>query len=292
MKKKYIIIQIITIIGILSIVSLFKILSYRLEIRKNEKILLNYYNLESTYGMTENSVNEIETCKNNSPQEYNITKLVDYYLEQLKSANDNKEIELIKESFYVNNNYYRQYGKNFTKYISDYKVDIDLLVEELKTILYYKGDNWFIPINASDRIELPYGYYLEYSVKGMFEKLNKVKRIQNVHLIDMFIISNKSENSKSKTYNISIDYIDNNDTKQNVIGMATYNYDNKLWNTSLYNLYYKLKKAEIRLCHHAYDKEREEVKKRIEKEMEEMQRQKLEYEENLSIEERYFNPVF
>ena len=73
MKKKYIIIQIITIIGILSIVSLFKILSYRLEIRKNEKILLNYYNLESTYGMTENSVNEIETCKNNSPQEYNIT---------------------------------------------------------------------------------------------------------------------------------------------------------------------------------------------------------------------------
>ena len=292
MKKKYIIALIISIIVISSIISLFNYVTYTLEINKNEKILFKYFNLESTYGMTEESINDIEIYKNNSPQEYNITKLVDYYIEQLKSVTDNKEKQLIQDSFSVNDNRYcRQYGKNFTKYIGDCNLDIKLVVEDLKSILHYKNDNWFIPITANDKIELPYSYYLEYNVKGSFEKLDKVKRIQSVHLIDKFIINN-SEKSKIKTYNINIGYIDNNNIKQDVVGTATYNSDNKLWAANLYNFYYKLKPAEIRLCHHAYDKEREEEEKRINEEMEEILRRQIEHEESLSIEERYFNPVF
>lgn len=294
MKKKYIIIQIIIIIGILSIVSLFKILSYRLTVFKIEKELLSYYNLNQVDSIKDNRI-ELEFYLKEPPSEYNITRLVNYYLSQLYDVKNNKRIDKDMYSYkhlWVQDDkyYYEQFADNYAWYIHNENIDIDYAIRELEKIFIHKNDEWFISVDANEKNDLPYGYYYIY-VKRKFEKLDNVKRVTNVKIIDKIDFDNQK--FKHNPIDIEVTYIDKNNVEQKQKRFVTYDKDTKLWIVGLNHFYFvDDSEAKIRLCHHAYDKEREEEEKRIEKEMEEMQRQKLEYEENLSIEERYFNPVF
>ena len=293
-KKKYIIIPIITIIGILSIISLFKILSYRLTILRVEKELLSYYNLNQVDSIKDNSI-ELEFCLKEPPSEYNITKLVNYYLSQLYDVKNKIKIDKDTYSYkhlWVQDDkyYYEQFADNYAWYIQDENIDIDYAISELEKIFIHKNDEWFISVDTNEKCDLPYGYYFIYD-KRKFKKLDNVKKVTNVKLIDKLDFDNQK--FKETPFHIEVTYIDKKDVEQKQKRFVTYDQDTKLWSVGLNHFYFDDdSEAKIRLCHHAYDKEREEVEKRIEKEMEEMQRQKLEYEENLSIEERYFNPVF
>ena len=292
MKKKYILLPLIIIIGLFVTISLFSSLLYRFKVSRIENMLQKYFNLEIVDGLSDDCREEIEFYKMETPIEYNITKVVDYYLQQLKQANnDNRDEKVTKKQLYVNDNdYYIQYSKNYSGYVYDNNINLNSVKKELKEILIYKDSNWYIDVNSKEIVELPYGYYLSYS-KLKYEKLDNVKKVINVKIIEKIDFDNNKYNKKG--YKIKIKYLDKYNNIQVFNKSANYYFNTKLWGATLQRLYYNFTaKAEIRLCNHQYDREREEEEKRINEEMEEILRQQIEHEESLSIEERYFNPVF
>ena len=293
MKRKIIIILLIMVF-LFGFINLSKYISYRVEVKKNEKILLDYFNLESAYGMSVNSMKQFEYYKQEPPTEYNITKLIDYYISQLndikKGNKRGKNIWENQRLYVTNSPYYKQDGFNYTGYVDENNIDIDFVINELEKRFIYKNGEWFVPLTANSIIELPYGYYVSYN-RGDFEKINKIKRFQNVKILDRFLLENDS-NKAEKFYKIRTDYIDINNVKQSTEGGDVfYNYDLKLWDTNLYNLYFRYHLSNITLHHHTYDKEKEEEEKRMNDIQTEFQEMMQEYEANLSDEERYFNPA-
>ena len=281
MKKKYIIIPIIVVIGILSVVSLFKTLSYKLTVLKIEKDLLSYYNLNKVDSIEDNSV-EFEFYLNEPPSEYNITKLVNYYLSQLCDVKNNKKID--KETYYKENlwvqdkkYYYEQFAHNFSWYIQDENIDIDYATRELERVFIHKNNEWFITVDAVEKCDLPYGYYYVYN-KRQFEKLDNVKKVTNVKFIEKINFDNPE--FKKMHYDIEITYIDKNSIEQKQKRYAIYNKETKLWSAGLNKLYFNDdRKAVIRLCHHTYDYEKEEEESRINEEMAQEQKERREAED-------------
>ena len=274
---------VIVIIGMFLIISLFKIISYRLKVNKIEKKLLSYCNLEPVDGIKKGK--GIEYLTNDSPAEYDITKIVDYYLLQLKSIKEGKVSEKdTNNQLYINdNNYYTQYSKDYTGYVASDNIDVDFAKSELEKIFIHKDKNWFISVNANEKYDLPYEYYITYE-KRQFEKLDNVKKVLSVRFTEK--IDFKLNETNTNSYNVEIIYLDKNNKKQKNERYATYHHDTKLWGVGLNQLYFiNGDKAKITLNNHIYDREREE-KLRIEnEEVAQAQRSLREYENKLEEEE-------
>ena len=248
MNKKYIMMPVIVIIGMFLIISLFKIISYRLKVNKIEKKLLSYCNLEPVDGIKKGK--GIEYLTNDSPAEYDITKIVDYYLLQLKSIKEGKVSEKdTNNQLYINdNNYYTQYSKDYTGYVASDNIDVDFAKSELEKIFIHKDKNWFISVNANEKYDLPYEYYITYE-KRQFEKLDNVKKVLSVRFTEK--IDFKLNETNTNSYNVEIIYLDKNNKKQKNERYATYHHDTKLWGVGLNQLYFiNGDKAKITLNNH------------------------------------------
>ena len=294
MKKKYIIILPIAIICIISIINLFKIVSYKLRVYRIENMLLSYFNLNYVNGLTVGCKELIEFYKTDPPTEYNVSPLVDFYISQLNELkNDkrgNKDIWENKRLYINDNDYYIQNAFNYTGYVNENNIDIDFVTNELEKIFIHRDTEWFLNVESNNEYELPYQYYLIYN-KRKYKKLDKVKRVIKVKFTEK--IDFKDKQYKKKSYNIDVFYLDKNNIKQIDKRYASYNFETDEWSAGLNELWYNNDgDARITLHHHTYDKEKEEEEKRMNDIQTEFQEMMQEYEANLSDEERYFNPAF
>lgn len=248
--KKIIIIIIVAIILLIVCIVMKDKIVYTLKVKKIENNLKNYLNLKSTEGMAEGCKFELERCKNGKIDEYDITDFVEVYLNQVNDTASKKEMNKVRMT-----NIYKQ-ANDYSNYIKSRNLSMDEIITSLKNTLIYKNiDNenrWYIDKNSKTIIELPYNYYIKYTLSDR-KDLKNIKEVLGIKVVDTVDFKNIKRNSqiyfciKYKNFANQVFTTDKNE-------YAFIFEENGLIYKTLENIYYtETQFAKVELCNHDYD---------------------------------------
>ena len=170
----------------------------------------------------------LEQVKKGNVNNYDITEFVNYFIEtSIRSIETklgmNHQKEFIKYEKSVQSHYkdisvvslcYWFY-KYFDKYITEEDVELyknkkikQRIINELKNKLDYSDGKWYVRGNENKKIDLLYGFYLNYIPDNRLEKI-KPKSILNIKVLNKYL--SRISYDKNRSIDVLIKYIDYED---------------------------------------------------------------------------------